>query len=353
MSKSGVESYKKGAECSGKAKVARADASAKLADDYYNTVTWKGSQFDSEILDNIKQHRVQRLDYSNAWDANSKAILFGECHTDFSAKSEVAKAIPKLRKLGATHLCMEMLEQVDQALIDAYMNGKCPRYKIKNLFASEKWGWNGQAGAEGYMQIVDAAKRAGMKLVALDLTPEQREKQIAARTKITYEPAVQSKLLKTFVKPIARESKPSDTEVREESWTNKIVGIAEVNKSAKFVVYAGSAHNSFWTDGGMSKRLADRLHTRPVTVVFEGGAKKNPFAETNAVINQLCGRGETVTRPFFDKMVEKAHLQQQTFAIKIDMKYPAFIQHNPESGDQDYMRMPGFRDFVRKLRVAL
>lgn len=334
MAELGANSHKQKSELPVGNEITVQVASAKLADDYHNTVQWKGTQFGPDTLKDIKEHRVSSLDYSNAWASNSKAILFGESHIDFSAKCETAKAIPALKQLGATHLCLEMLAQKDQALIDTYMDGKCSREKIKHLLASQ-WGWNGLRGAESYMKVIDAAKAAGIKVVGLDLTSAQQKQQIAAGTKITFENTLQSKYLPMFFSPIRHESIPSETEVREKAWTDKIASIAEIDKSAKFIVYAGAAHNSIHTDKGMPHRLADRLHTNPLTIVFEGGERDNPLNHMERMFAMLSYKEPVRRRPYFDSKVEEAKLEQQRFAIKFDSKHPAFIQHNPESGYQE------------------
>lgn len=118
------------------------------------------------ISDFITKHK-ELVDYTKLWESETPVLFIGERHTLNSDKDEIIKNLPILKKLGMTHLAMEMLREEEQQIVDDYLSGKISREIILEIF---KNGWDKGPGIpEKYMELLDAAKLNGMRILAVDL----------------------------------------------------------------------------------------------------------------------------------------------------------------------------------------
>jgi|GEM_PF-1897801 len=97
-------------------------------------------------------------------------IFFGDDHRSSAIKTTLAAAMPDLARAGAAVLAVEMLHASDQPLLDAYGKDPAARRKV-----GEKIGTGWRAPAEVYLQLLDAAKAAGLELAALNPNPARGE----------------------------------------------------------------------------------------------------------------------------------------------------------------------------------
>jgi len=125
-----------------------------------------------EISHFITRHR-EIVDYAKLWPKEIPVLFIGERHTVKADKEEIIKNLAVFKKLGMTHLAMEMLREEQQKIVDDYSAGKIDRGKVLEIF---KQGWDKRPGiAEKYMELLDAAKSNGMRILAVDLYTDSSE----------------------------------------------------------------------------------------------------------------------------------------------------------------------------------
>jgi uncharacterized iron-regulated protein len=103
---------------------------------------------------------------------DERVIYFGESHWDSAPKIYLASKMRELKELGITHIILEMFNYDSQKLLDGYAAGKISDLEIIN-YLNANWGWIPQR----HLQILNAARAAGIKTIALD----KREQNVVSR----------------------------------------------------------------------------------------------------------------------------------------------------------------------------
>jgi len=102
----------------------------------------------------------------------------GEMHLSRDGHRKLgARLMPALREAGATHLALEVSRWVQPALDEFERSGQLDRGELPCLLADDE-----------FLDILESARHAGIKLVAADNRPEQRRD--AAGHTIAAEPAL-------------------------------------------------------------------------------------------------------------------------------------------------------------------
>ncbi len=151
------------------------------------------------------------VDYSTLFSID-KVLFFGEVHSNRSPKDEVAGRMKLLRNAGVTHLAMEMLLERMQPAIDRY-------YEVGNnkeeLLAHFRKKWDcGPGIPEKYLELIDAAKSCGIKIVGLDIDFSEND------------------------------TRPKTEQIADQNtnWANVIFNTLQENPDTKVLVYCGSGH---------------------------------------------------------------------------------------------------------------
>lgn len=125
------------------------------------------------VLDNYVARNAVPLDESKLF-ANQRVVYIGETHYDTSAKNFMIVNMPEFKKLGFTHIAMEMFQASQQSLLDGYYRGTVSDEKIKDYLKYE-WGW---ISPKYYLNIIKAARKQGIRIVAIDGRESAGEKNV-------------------------------------------------------------------------------------------------------------------------------------------------------------------------------
>ncbi len=119
-----------------------------------------------DILNYLKTSR-EVVNYSNIWYQHIPVLFIGEHHKNLFHKNEIIKQIPKLRKIGLSHIALEPLLEKHQLIINEYYNRTVSRERVLNIF-QERFNY-GAGIPEKYLEIVDTAIKHGLKVLAIDI----------------------------------------------------------------------------------------------------------------------------------------------------------------------------------------
>jgi hypothetical protein len=106
---------------------------------------------------------ARTLDWGDLAVGPEAVVYFGDVHGSVAIKRELAAAMPDFADAGAVVLAVEMLHVSDQPLLNAYGTDPAARAAVGKRIA-DHW----RAPAETYLALLDAAKAAGLELVALN-----------------------------------------------------------------------------------------------------------------------------------------------------------------------------------------
>lgn len=193
-----------------------------------------------KIVEFIKQHR-ESVNYEKIWAQDKPVVFVGERHTLKSDKDEIINNLPELKKMGLTHVAMEMLLEEHQPVIDDYFSGKTDQRQLLKIFAD---GWNKRPGiAEKYMEFVDVLKAHNIQLLGIDLYTATAEYGTGE-----------------FFKK------------RNENWARLIAGVIKKDVRAKVLVYNGQSHSGYnMVDDSANEILNNAYNLPSTTVEFAGG----------------------------------------------------------------------------------
>lgn len=120
--------------------------------------------------------RVRRE--ARAWELPVEDLLkeadvlsFGEIHSSMGAPLALADEMPRLKAAGVTYLGLENLSPKDQPAIDAYLAGG-PAFPKLNLIDGPR--------SYGYRELFAAARRAGVRILAMDTPFDEVAERVAA-----------------------------------------------------------------------------------------------------------------------------------------------------------------------------
>ena len=140
-------------------------------------------------------------------------VCLGENHPEDADKTEAIRLITELKPLGFNYLLVECILASDQKILDDYDPANQAKRKALLDYLDET-GWANQSlnfggqGSEPYVELIDAAKRLGLKVVAI--APPQRDEIESCR--YHYDMAL------------------------------NVVNVLEKDPGAKIVVFAGATH---------------------------------------------------------------------------------------------------------------
>jgi len=105
---------------------------------------------------------------------NARLVMLGESsHSATGYKYEAIKAIRQLKAAGFTHFAIEMLPSSMQEKIELYQRTGKGFNIIQQYF--DKYWTHGDFSPQAYGELVKAARNAGMRIVALDVSVETME----------------------------------------------------------------------------------------------------------------------------------------------------------------------------------
>ena len=105
---------------------------------------------------------------------NARLVMLGESsHNPAIYKFEAIKALKELKKLGFTHFAIEMLPRSMQDKVEFYQRTGSGFNFIQQYF-DEYWA-RGYLVPQAYGELVKAARKVGLKIIALDLTLEEMD----------------------------------------------------------------------------------------------------------------------------------------------------------------------------------
>jgi uncharacterized iron-regulated protein len=130
---------------------------------------------DLKKLEEYLLNEREPIDYAKMVSPTTSVLALGETHRDISIRNEIMNHLTQLKSLGFTYFGMETFETDFQPILNEYQETGEWREEILNECKN-----NWPAG-ELYMQLVDVAKRARMRVVALDL-PSSEKKQYKTTT---------------------------------------------------------------------------------------------------------------------------------------------------------------------------
>jgi len=237
-----------------------------------------------EISKFINKHK-EPINYAELWKKETPVLFIGERHTLKSDKDEIIKSLPEFKKLGVTHLAMEMLQEKQQKIIDDYLAGKVARDKVLKIF---KNGWNKGPGIpEKYMELIDAAKSNGIRILAIDLYTK-------------YDTG------KFFRK-------------RNTNWARIAEAILK-DKKARILFYCGQSHSGYNKVDDSANEILKKIGIKSKVVEFAGGeiASDDPYF-------------------FVDKIAKAAQnlkIDQKKFGLRInsndDVRGMDYVIHLPQ-----------------------
>jgi hypothetical protein len=112
------------------------------------------------------------VDYSKiAKDVD--VVLFGESHPGAQVKIELAQNMSLFKQLGFTCLGLEMFSTDVQDMLDEYFRTGKNREELLQ-YLKDVWGYS---TAEYYMKLIEAARKNGIRIIALDM-PKQLQEQL-------------------------------------------------------------------------------------------------------------------------------------------------------------------------------
>ena len=156
---------------------------------------------------------------------HARLVMLGESnHNTAGYKYEAIKAIKQLKAAGFTHFAIEMLPQSMKEQVAFYQRtGK--GFEVIQRYFNDNWAW-GYLVPYAYGELVKAARTAGLKIVALDMTLEQMASLDAACSSDNAEAGI---------------CKDTHTK-RNDSWTNNIVSIIKESNQHRVVAFMHRWH---------------------------------------------------------------------------------------------------------------
>jgi hypothetical protein len=179
---------------------------------------------------------MESVDYSRIWKKDIPVMFVGERHTDLADKDEIIRQLTDLKKQGMTHLAMEMLEEQHQETINGYIKGIVEREEIVSLL---KFWDKGPGIVEKYIEMIDAAKSNGIKVVAIE---------------------------------IPMQSHSLFSEERDKNWARVIKNIVSSDQDARIMVFCGSGHAAYKiSKKNTANEFLNSMGISSVVVKFAGG----------------------------------------------------------------------------------
>ncbi|MFH1638620.1 MAG: hypothetical protein ABIB71_09400 [Candidatus Woesearchaeota archaeon] len=235
----------------------------------------------TDVLSYVKYHR-QEVDYSKIWPSDIPVMILGEKHTNRSPKDELISMLPDFKKMGMTHLALEVFYDIEQPIIDKFYDGKVKRGKLESLLSRVTLG-----DIKQDVSMVVVANKNGIKTLGIDLD---------------------------LGGSITGWMVFSTLETRNRNWTDIIIKTLEENPRARIAVYAGADHNGFGLSlGATVNEMLLEEGIKSVNVDYVGCEIYNLDEKEGEYINFL--------RDIFDEIAKSAKqlgIDKQKFMIPLD-----------------------------------
>lgn len=206
----------------------------------------------------------QPLDYEQIIAENVRLLCIGENHRSLISKQEIRDLMPFFKRLGITHLAFEFLDAKDQEKVDLWYTGQLGDEEMKYLITS----FSVPARQQALFEILVAAKRADIRILAVDTQQEDRNPQ----------------------------------------WAKIIDGALDSNLSAKVLLYCGAGHLAHEADDEVKYHYANTISA----------------ARKNALIIRLIGEdieeGSSLDRDVLN-VARQIRINGERFMAKLN---PAF-----------------------------
>lgn len=226
------------------------------------------------LVDTVLPSR-QKVDYSKVVNEDTDVLMFGESHGVMQTKEEISKNMKLFKELGFTHIGLEMFQADAQNMLDEYYKTGNNREEVVS-YLKDKWGWPGTT--EKYMNIIDAAKKHGIKIVALDAPKEQLSET---------------------------DDVVEETKVRNKFMCKRIQNILSQNENNKMITLNGTAHSGYG-EYGMATMMEEQYGKEVSSVSFVGGKRK---VELND--GTIVNKGS-----YIEQAVREAGLAESKFMLK-------------------------------------
>ena len=185
----------------------------------------------------------------------SNMLLVGDDHTQPAIKDFLKNHLEALQGLGFRYLALEMLPSNLQGDLDSWTTSSRRRV---GEYLEANWGDKGPGVVDSLVSLIDAAKRCGIKVIALE-TPRAAEMSRAA------------------VNPY---------------WVERIQSYLSENPAGRMIVFCGSAHLES-RPGTLYSILSDRGLT-PSVVEFSGVDREKSLRE-EIEISRILGKPVSLT----------------------------------------------------------
>jgi|GEM_PF-1918546 len=116
----------------------------------------------------ISAERLDTFKIARLLDNDARVLVFGETHFANAHRHELVEALPSLRRLGFSHLALEVMPSSRKDLIAGYKAGLVPRAE---LVAAIKRIWGHKP--ESYVDLIDSALALDFEVVFLDSDRER------------------------------------------------------------------------------------------------------------------------------------------------------------------------------------
>lgn len=120
------------------------------------------TQFSFNPVAYVKAH-ARPLNFVQLVEVSTPVIFIGESHDQDMPKQLIAENMKSLKDAGVTHIGLEMFNSNRQSVLDGYLAGKVPYERVLKVLKGE-WSWY----PEEYMNILNAARTHGVRVIALD-----------------------------------------------------------------------------------------------------------------------------------------------------------------------------------------
>lgn len=187
--------------------------------------------------------------------ANTRVLALGETHTREITKEEVIDHIEQFKDLGFTHFGMEVFGTDAQQALDEYQSNGDKKDVLIEYLKKGFGGWSPRAG-ELYLQMVNEAKRAGMRVIGIDLPKSEQDQY-------------------------PREGSDRDHK-RDERMAHTVSEVLAQNPENKVVTFTGTAHAGI--EGAVMAGLLASSGVEITTVSISGGSPSDrTLVEQSAV----------------------------------------------------------------------
>lgn len=227
-----------------------------------------------EVTEFVKTHR-EPVDYAAIWE-DAPALFVGERHNSIADKDEVILNLPDWQRQGLTHIAMEMFSEEHQPTLDAYFEGSTDRQAVLELL--KEWD-KGEGVIEKYMEMVDAIKSSGLRLLAVDLYTLSD---------------------KYFSTEFFRQ--------RNENWARIIKQAIDENPQARVLVYDGQSHSNYNMVHDSANEILAAKGIKSKVIAFTGAEKLN---------HEPYNLQDKVTRS-----AEQIGIAQEKFGLRLDSAAP-------------------------------